>query len=155
MTKLLRSTFILTLAVALAVVTAAVAAGPLKGRTYRANTPTTGTDSEGHPQHIASVGLSLRVSSDGRSVTVRFLSSTPILYCGNQLHVHSQVTKAVSISRSGSFRSRVGEKFGSGPGETAVSQIVSGRFNGHTVKGTIRTEPAECGGVTSFTATAH
>jgi hypothetical protein len=155
MPRLLRRTLILTFALALAVATAALASGPLKGRTFRGNTPATGTDSEGHPKRIASVTISLRVASDGRSVTVRFLSSTPILYCGNQLQIHSEVTKPVPITHSGSFRARVGEKFGSGPGETAVRQVVTGRFSGRTVKGTIRTEPAECGGVTSFVATAH
>jgi hypothetical protein len=140
---------------ALAIPAIGAASGALKGRTYTGTTSSEGKETEGNPRTVASVGISLRVSHDGKSVTVRFLSSRPIIYCGSKLTIYSQVTKAVRISSSGTFRVRVGEKFSAGTGETALSQVVSGRFSGHSVKGTIRTEPPECGGTTAFSAHAH
>jgi hypothetical protein len=78
-----------------------------------------------------------------------------VLYCVTQQHVRVQSTKPASISGSGAFRATVGERFAPGPGPPAIVQIVSGQFSAGSVKGTIRTQAAECGGTASFSATAR
>jgi hypothetical protein len=134
---------------------AALAAGPLSGRTYQGGAPSTGV-SEGHrkPTH-ASGNIILRVSGSGRSVTVRFSSSAPVLYCVTQQRVHVQSSHAASIASNGTFKAAVGERFSPGPGAPAIVQLVAGRFSGGSVRGTIHTRAGECGGVARFSATAR
>jgi hypothetical protein len=143
-------------ALALVLPGAALAAGPLAGRTYQGALPSTGTDSEGHRKELQPAGkIVLRVARNGRSVTVRFTGPFPIIYCVSEEPMKQQVTHAAAISASGRFRASVGERFTTGPGEPSVFQTVSGQFSGRKVRGTIRTQPSECGGTLSFSATVQ
>jgi len=133
----------------------ALAAGPLRGKTYTGGVPSTGVESHGH--HVrthASGDITLHVSSNGRSVSVHF-TGAPVFYCVTQQQIHVQTTKAASITRSGSFKASVGERFAAGPGPPAIVQVISGQFSGGSVRGSIRTQAAECSGVASFSASAH
>jgi hypothetical protein len=155
MTNKVSHTFAVTLTVTLAGSAVALAAGPLNGKTYEGGAPTSGVNSEGHHQRTHATGnIILRVSASGRSVTVRFSSSSPILYCTPQELLHKQSTKPASISRGGTFTAAIGERFKAGPGPPAIVQLVTGRFSGRSVKGTIHTQAAECSGAASFSATA-
>ena len=141
---------------ALACVAVAFAAGPLKNRTYQGGAPSIGVDREGHRVRThASGNIVLRVASNGRSVTVRFSSSSPVLYCVTQERIHVQSTKPASISKSGKFSATIDERFAAGPGAPSIVQVVTGQFKGGTVRGQIRTQAPMCGGVSSFSATAH
>jgi hypothetical protein len=152
-----RRTLVATLALMLAVSTAALAAGPLKGKTYEGGVPSTGTRTE-HRRVVnlhAGGNIILRVSSSGRTVTVRFTSNSPVLYCNTNKTLAVQSTKPARIYGSGSFRASISERFSAGPGAPAIVQVVSGRFSGHTVKGLIHTNAGECGGVATFSARAR
>ena len=157
MTNRAHHTFAIALALTLVGSAGALAAGPLKGKTYEGGVPSSGIDKEGHRQRTHATGnIIIRVSASGRSVTVRFSSSAPILYCIGQQQVQRQSTKPASISGSGAFKEAVGERFKIGPGPPPIVQVVSARFSGRTVKGTIRTQAADyCSGVSSFSATAR
>jgi hypothetical protein len=156
MTNRAHHTFAITLALTLVGSAGALAAGPLKGKTYEGAAPSSGIEKEGHRTHTHATGnIIVQVSRSGRTVTVRFSSSAPILYCRTQQAVQRQSTKSASISKSGTFNEAVGERFAIGPGPPAIVQVVSGRFSGRTVRGTIRTHAGDCGGVTSFSATAR
>ena len=136
----------------------ALAAGPLRGRTYQGGAPSYGVSSEGHHRvrTHATGNVILRVSASGRSVTVRFsASSFPVLYCNTQQRIRVQTGKAASISRSGSFKAAIGERFAAGPGPPGIVQIVTGRFSGGFVSGRITTHAADCSGVSSFSARAR
>jgi hypothetical protein len=131
-------------------------ARPLKGRTYRGRTPSWGTNGEG--RHVATHafgGIALAVSGSGLSVTVHFTSSWPLLYCVIDQPLHSQSTKAVPVAANGTFKATIAQRFQGGPGAAALVQVVTGRFSGSSVKGTIHTRAAECSGSASFSATAH
>lgn len=155
MTKRAHCTLGVTLALTLAGSTGALA-GPLHGKTYQGRTPSSGVKAEGHNRVALHAGgnIILRVSASGTSVTVRFSSSSPILYCRTQQVLHVQTTKPARISSSGAFRASVGQRFKAGPGAPALVQVITGRFSGGTVRGTIKTS-GECGGVASFSATAR
>lgn len=157
MTNRAHRTLAIALALTLAGSACALAAGPLNGKSYQAGAPSWGVSGEGHRIRThASGDLVLRVASNGRTVTVRFSgSSYPVLYCRTNERLYSQSTKPASISSSGRFRATVGEKFTRGPGLPAVVQVVSGQFKGHMVYGLIRTQVPECGGVSSFAASAR
>ena len=145
----------ITLLLTLAISAAALAAGPLKGKTYKGAGPSSGVNSEGQTQRLdATSGIALAVAGSGKTVTVRFTSAFPVLFCRPSKQLSSQTTKPAKISANGSFRATISERFAAGPGPAAIVQVVSGRFSGRTVKGTIHTEAAECGGVSSFSATA-
>jgi hypothetical protein len=146
-----------TLALTLAISAAALASGPLKGRTYEGSAPSSGISSEGHHQLRLHAGgnIVLRVAGSGKSVTVRFSSSSPVLYCNTQQALQVQSTKPATVSGAGRFRASIAERFAAGPGAPAIVQVVSGRFSGRTVSGTIHTNAGECGGVTTFSARAR
>lgn len=130
-------------------------AGPLSGKTYRGHTGSSGTSREGFHESLSASTISLAVGSNGKAVYVRFSSSSPILYCETEEHLHTQSTKWAPISHSGTFRATIAERLGSGTsGAAPITQVVSGKFSGHTVKGTVQTQAAECSGTTSFSATA-
>jgi hypothetical protein len=149
-------TLAITLALALAGSATALAAGPLNGKTYEGGAPSYGVSSEGHRLRThASGNVVLRVSSSGRSVSVRFSGSAPVLYCNTQERVRVQSSHPASISSSGTFKAAVSERFRAGPGPPGIVQVVSGQFSGRTVRGTIRTKAAECSGVASFSAAAR
>jgi hypothetical protein len=156
MTNRAHHTVAITLALTLAGSAGALAAGPLKGKTYEGRAPSSGVNSERHQQRTHATGnIILRVAGSGTSVTVRFSSSSPILYCITQQQVHRQSTKPASISSGGTFKAAIGERFAAGPGPPAIVQVVTGRFSGRTVRGTIHTQAGECSGVTTFSATAR
>lgn len=149
-----------TLAVALALTTAGTAsalAGPLKGKTYEGAAPTTGVTQEGHHRVPLRAGgkIFLHVSASGRLVSVRFSSSSPVLYCRTAQALQVQATKPTKISSSGSFRATISQRFKAGPGAPSIVQVISGHFSGRAVRGTIQTNAEPCSGSASFTANAH
>ena len=154
MTKRAHRTFAITLVLTAAAAASALAAGALKGKTYEGAAPSMGVSQGHHVSTHASGNIILRVAGNGRSVTVRF-SGGPVLYCTTQQQLHVQTTKPATISRSGTFRASIGQRFAAGPGPPAITQVVSGQFSGSSVRGSISTRAAECGGVASFSATAH
>ncbi|HWX74589.1 MAG TPA: hypothetical protein VNZ05_04735 [Solirubrobacteraceae bacterium] len=149
-------TLAITLALALAG-SAVALAGPLGGHTYEGGAPSYGRNSEGqHARTHASGNVVLRVSSNGRSVRVWFSSSSPVLYCNTQEQIRVQSAHPASISSSGTFKAADGERFRAGPGAPAITQVITGRFSGGSVRGTIHTYTApECSGVASFSARAR
>jgi hypothetical protein len=153
-----RSSLVIAFALTLAITADAFAAGALNGKTYAGRTPSSGVNHEGFHTKLTVVGIKLVVSHDGRSVTVRFTSPQPLIYCQTSETVFKQSGKAARISGGGSFSATVGIRFAAGantPGPPPVTEVVSGRFSGHSVRGTIHTNAAECSGSTSFSATAH
>lgn len=147
-------TLLVTLALTAAASASALAAGAIKGRTYEGGAPSTGVSGGHRVRTHASGNIILRVAGNGRSVTVRF-SGAPVLYCTTQQQLHVQTTRPATISRSGTFTASVGQRFAAGPGPPAIVQVVSGRFSGGSVRGSISTHAAECGGVASFSASAR
>ena len=148
--------FAFAFALALVISTAALA-GPLRGKTYQGQSASTGTNSAGHqvPLHPSGGPISLAVSSNGKNVTVHFPSHYAIIYCVTSEQLYGQTTKSTRIASNGTFRATVAERFSAGSGPAAITQVVTGKFSGRTVKGTIRTEAPPCGGSTSFSATAR
>lgn len=143
------------LALALACASSALA-GPIRGKTYEGRAPSSGVDREGHRQHTHATGnVVLRVAGNGKSVTVRFSASSPILYCVTQQQLHVQSTKPALISSNGKFTATIAQRFAAGPGAPSIVQVITGQFSGHTVKGKISTHASECSGVSYFSATAH
>jgi hypothetical protein len=136
---------------------ASALAKPLAGKTYEGAAPSSGTATRGHHQVRLFAGgtIILKVTRNGRSVSVRFSSSTPVLYCRPEQTLHVQSTKPARISGSGSFKASISERFAAGPGPPAIVQVVSGTFSGRSVRGTITTRAAECSGATNFSASAH
>jgi hypothetical protein len=156
MTNRARRTFAITIALTLAGSACALAAGPLKGKAYEGGAPSLGINGEGHRLRTHATGnIILRVAASGGSVSVRFSSSAPILYCTTQQRLHRQSTKPASISPGGRFTARIGERFAAGPGPPGIIHVVTGQFSGRTVRGTIHTQAGECGGVASYSATAR
>jgi hypothetical protein len=146
-----------TFALTVAGTTAALAAGPLRGRTYEGSAPSTGVRAANHRLVRLHAGgnIILRVAGNGGSVTVRFSSSSPVLFCNTTKTLHVQSTRAARISSSGTFSASISERFAAGPGLPPIVQVVSGRFSGGTVSGRIQTNAAECSGVSSFSARAR
>src|SRR5208283_3292368 len=93
MRKMARRTLAITAALTLAISAGALAAGPLKGKTYQGKTSASGVNGEGQSQTIGVVGITLRVTASGKSVTVRFPSSSPILYCTSSKLLRVQSAK--------------------------------------------------------------
>jgi len=155
MTNWSHRTLAMTVALALGATASALAA-PLNGKTYEGSTPSSGVNDEGHrvPTHAAG-NIALRVSGNGKSVTVRFSSSIPLLYCRTQARLHVQSTHAASISSNGAFKATIAERFMAGTGPPSIVQVVSGRFSGRSVHGVIRTQQPECGGIAGFSAMAR
>lgn len=156
MQKRTRRTLLAATAVAL-VAAASALAGPLKGATYVGSLPTSGTAVYKHlhlKTHPEGGDLILFVSRNGRSVTAKFSTNHPFLYCRVAQQLKQQSTKAASISSSGSFTATIGQKFVVQPGDPAITQVITGRFSGKRVSGTIKTLAGECGGTASFSATS-
>jgi hypothetical protein len=154
-----KTTRTLTIALALTLAGASSAsAGAIGGRTYLGGIPEWGYKFEGH-HHIrthANGGLvALRVARNGRRVSVRFTSSWPVLYCYTPKQLRVQIGPAARVAGSGSFSASVSERFNPGPGLPPIIQVVSGRFSGRVVTGTIETRAGECSGRTTFYATAQ
>ena len=145
----------LAITLALTLLGAAVAlAGPLKGKTYSGTTLATGTNNYGNHVKVHANTMTLKVSKNGKTVTVHFGFSIPVLYCVTSKKIAVETTFPAKISGSGKFTAKVGERFKAGAGEPSITEIVSGQFSGKSVSGSIKTEPAECGGVTHFSAKA-
>ena len=147
----------LALALALALSAAALAAAPLHGKSYQGKTSAAGVDGEGHKlPHLTARALTLKVSSNGKTVTVHFSSSVPPLYdCRSSKTVRGQSTKPAKIASDGTFSATVDERFTPGPGLASIVEIVTGRFSGGSVSGKVRTvQPPECTGSATFSAKA-
>ena len=156
--KRLLCTGIAVAAMGIAGVAVAVAAGPLKGKTYKGSAASTGVSSTGrHKPFYGSTAIKLTVSGNGKKVSVSFPSTYVIQYCRTNETLYKQETKPAPISANGSFVATVGERFFKAPGEAQYHQIVRGRFSGKTVSGTIHTAVGatpECSGTTTFSAKA-
>lgn len=157
MGKKTHQTLLVTLALMIAGTASALAAGPLKGKTYEGSAPSSGITSEGHHRVVLRAGgnIVLHVAGNGRSVTVGFSSSRPVLYCITTKTLHVQSTRSASISGSGTFKASITERFAAGPGAPAIVQVVTGRFSGGSVSGTIYTNAAECSGTSYYSARAR
>lgn len=129
----------------------------LQGRTYEGSAPSSGVENEGHHRIPLRAGgkIVLKVAKNGRTVQVRFTSSSPVLYCQTNERLQVQHSASAKLSQSGSFRATVEERFKAGPGAPGIVQVVTGHFSGRTVRGAIITQAGGCGGATSFSATAH
>jgi hypothetical protein len=150
-------TLALTLALTLAITVSALAAGPLKGKTYKGTTPKFGTSLEHHKTAVPSHTISLKVSSNGKKVSVHLSFGHPILFCQTKSEVHVEETTPAKISGNGSFKATIAERFQKSVGGAPVTQVVTGRFSGHNVTGTIRTEAENekfCEGTVAFSAHA-
>jgi hypothetical protein len=152
-----RRTLVIALALSVVATAAAYAAGPLKGKTYVGGVPSEGVANYHHHHMRLSSGgnVVLRVARNGGSVTVSLSSSTPLFYCRTSELVRVQTTKPATISRSGSFKATIDQRFVAGPGEPAIVQTVTGHFSGHSVSGNIYTNAGECGGSTGYSARAR
>jgi len=155
-----KRTLLTALVLVLVLASSALGAAALAGKTYSANSPSWGIKTTRGVRYALPVGLmTFKVSSSGKTVTVHFASNRALIYCGTKETVHSQVTSPAKISSSGSFKATVYEKFKVGKGPAAstasITQLIDGRFSGHTVRGTIHTEAPPCSGYTNFSATAH
>jgi hypothetical protein len=140
MTKQLRRALPLVPAIAIATSAVALAAGPLKGHTYR------GTTAHGR------AAISLKVSGNGRSVSVSI--PNPPGYSFGCAGPATQRTRPASISGGGSFAGTINYEFAL-LRKTVVKVFFSGRFSGHSVRGTVRSQyvfSRPCSGSTSFSA---
>ena len=149
-----RRLLITTLSLTLVLAASALAAGALAGKTYSGSAPSYGYSEQHFRMRLRTGGvITLKVSGNGKTVAVHFSSSKAILYCSSTETLHLQHAAPARIS-NGAFTARVEEGFHVVK-HPAIIQVVTGRFSGHTVHGTIRTEAEPCGGTASFTATAH
>jgi hypothetical protein len=156
MTLRAHRTATLALALTLTATASALAAGALNGKTYEGGAPSSGVSEGHHVRTYAAGNIILRVSGNGKSVSVRFSSSSPVIYCRPQGPIRVQTSHPASISANGTFKASVGERFSPGPGPPAIVQVVSGQFSGRGVRGTIRTQTGEfCSGVSHFSASAR
>jgi hypothetical protein len=131
-------------------------AGPLSGRSYEGSVPASGVNVEGHRvATYASGKIVLRVAGNGKTVTVRFSSSVPLIYCRTQQRLRVQSTKPAQISSNGSFKASIAQRFAAGSGPPAIVQVITGHFSGASVHGAIRTQQPECGGIAGYSATAR
>jgi hypothetical protein len=129
----------LGLAVVLSFASVTLAAGPVKGGVYKGTTLHNG------------LLIIVKVSKSGKSVTVRL--PDPPSYCGVGIGLRHQTTKAATISKRGSFQATIADEFSTEP-TAPVTQFVSGKFSGRTVRGTVHTAAGTCSGSSSFSAKA-
>jgi len=142
MTRQLRRAVMFVPVIVIATSAVALAAGPVKGGTYK-----------GVTVH-ARAAISLKVSGSGRAVTVSV--PAPPAYCQGGNGPTRQITKPATISSSGSFKGSISYEFAL-LGKTVINLFYSGRFSGRSVTGTARTEyllAKQCNGTTSFSAKA-
>jgi hypothetical protein len=132
-------------------------AGPVNGGTYVGLLPAYGTADYHHLHmrlHNHGAAIVLSVARNGRTVSARFSTSYPVMFCVNNEHLKVQSTKPARISHSGSFTAVITGKFIAQGGSPAVTQTITGRFSGRHVSGTITTSAGGCGGVSRFSASA-
>jgi hypothetical protein len=131
-----------TLVPLLAITTVALAAGPVKGGTYTGETV--------HGKRP----ITLKVSKSGKAVTANV--TFPPQYCEGGGGGTRQVTKAATISKSGSFKGSIAYEFV--PTHKITAHLFfTGKFSGHAVNGTARSEfplAKQCNGSTRFSAKA-
>jgi hypothetical protein len=142
MTKQLRRVLVFAPVIVMATAAVALAAGPVRGGTYR------GTTAHGRD------AISLKVSGNGRSVKVSV--PTPPGYSSGCGGPAVQKTSPASISGAGTFNGTINYEFALFR-KTVVRVFFSGRFSGRSVKGTIRSQyvySRPCSGSTSFSAKA-
>jgi hypothetical protein len=148
----------LAVGIGLAVVgTGSALAGPVNGATYVGSLPAYGTATYHHLHlrlHSHGAAIVLSVARNGRTVTVRFSTSYPVMYCINNEFLKVQSTKPAKISSSGSFTAVITGKFIVQGGAPAVTQTITGQFSGRTVSGTIDTSAGGCGGVSHYSASS-
>jgi hypothetical protein len=97
--------------------------------------------------------IEIRISATGETVSVRFPAGVrePLIYCahddGPAYNAAANTKRPAPISYDGTFTATVGEK------PDYPVQVVSGRFVGGEVYGTVHTlANGECGGTTTFAA---
>jgi hypothetical protein len=142
MSKQLRAALALVIVASMAPAAVALGASAVKGATY------TGAVARNKEP------ISLKVSNSGKAVTVS-LASAP-LYCEGGGAGTRQITKAASISKSGSFKGSIAYEF-QPTHRTTARLFFSGRFSGRNVEGTARSEfllAKQCDGSTTFLAHA-
>jgi hypothetical protein len=150
----MRRVTVIAVALVLVLATGALAASTvLKGKTYEGSTSTSYFDHEGAHSGGSARALGLKVASSGKTVTVTFTGGVPLFYCSVGVALVGQSTKAASISHAGSFKASVVEKLSPEPA-APVQELVTGRFTGKLVKGSVKTEAGSCSGSTTFTAHA-
>jgi hypothetical protein len=135
-----RRTGLVSTAILLLALTSVALAGPVKGATY------TGTTSHGN------AAISLKVSKSGKSVTVN--APFAAIYCEGGGAGTRQITRAATISPGGSFKGSITYEFVPTHRITAHLRF-AGKFSGHAVKGTARSEfplAKQCDGSTRFSA---
>jgi hypothetical protein len=138
MRKALRSLALTLVAGLLAFTGLAVAAQPLKSKTYK-----------GETAH-AKLPVTLTVSANGKTIKAS-VPNAP-LYCEGGGGPVKQVTKPATISKEGSFKGSIGYVFN---GKTAYKVTFSGRFvKPKKATGTVRSEYStkSCSGSTTFSA---
>ena len=142
MRKQLRRALVVLPAMVIAMSSVALAAGPVKGGTYK------GVTAHGKE------AISLKVSASGKTVTVHVPS--PPAYCAGGGGTALEITKAAAISSSGSFKGSIAYEFVPFH-KTVVKLFFNGKFSGRKVTGTARSEfpfSKQCNGSTSFSAKA-
>ncbi len=121
---------------------AALAAGPVKGAKY-----TGATVRDKQP-------ITLKVSASGKSVTLG-VAFAP-MYCEGGGPGSTQITKPATISSNGSFQGTISYEFAP-LHEITAKLLIKGKFSGHTVSGSARSEfprAPQCNGSTTFSAKA-
>ena len=142
MTKELRRALPLVPAIAIGTSAVALAAGPVRGGSYR------GTTAHGRD------AISLKVSRNGRAVSVSV--PNPPGYSSGCGGPAVQKTRPASISGGGTFKGTINYEFAL-LRKTVVKVFFSGRFSGRSVRGTVRSQyvySRACSGSTSFSAKA-
>ncbi len=136
-----RLTLALALVLALSVSSIALAVSLKKGATYN-----------GKVARAPGLPLSLKVSSSGRTVTAKMV--TIPAYCEGGGAGTKPITKAASISKSGSFVAKISYEFV--PTHKIIEKLtLSGKFSGKKVTGKATSEfllAKQCNGATTFTA---
>jgi hypothetical protein len=137
--------------------TGSALAGPVNGATYVGRLPSYGTATFRHlklPLHAHGASLVLTVARNGRTVTARFNTSYPIIYCIDNEHLKVQSTKPARISGSGNFTAVITGRFLPQGGAPAITQTITGHFSGRHVSGTITTTAGGCSGAAQYSASA-
>jgi hypothetical protein len=132
-------------------------AGAVNGATYVGSMPEYGTATYHHLHlklHSHGAAIVLSVAHNGHTVSVRFSTSYPVMYCINNEFLKVQSTKPARISSSGSFTAVINDKFIAQSGAPAITQTITGHFSGRTVRGTIYTSAGGCGGSAQYSARA-
>ncbi|HEX3512283.1 MAG TPA: hypothetical protein VHT27_14420 [Solirubrobacteraceae bacterium] len=138
-----------------AIGTGTALAGPVNGGLYVGLLPAYGTANYHHLRmrlHNHGAAIVLKVARNGRTVSVRFSTSYPVMFCVNNEFLKVQSSKPARISKSGTFTAVINDKFLVQGGAPAITQTITGHFSGRSVSGTIYTSAGGCGGVSQYSA---